>query len=128
MDGNGNPQPEQTKFCMYCGAKIPKDAVVCTHCGRQVERMQPVQTSAQPIVINNTNTNMNANYAMGPGMRNKWVAVALCLLLGWVGGHKFYEGKGGMGILYIFTLGLGGIGVLVDLVVLLCKPKYYYPY
>ena len=31
-----------------------------------------------------------------------------------------------MGILYIFTLGLAGIGVLVDLIVLLFKPNPYY--
>ena len=36
------------------------------------------------------------------------------------------EGKIGMGILYIFTLGLAGIGVLVDLIVLLFKPNPYY--
>lgn len=27
----------KTKFCKYCAQKIPEDAVVCTHCGRQVE-------------------------------------------------------------------------------------------
>ncbi|MBQ1259000.1 MAG: TM2 domain-containing protein [Clostridia bacterium] len=44
-----------------------------------------------------------------------------------MGGHKFYEGKIGMGILYIFTFGLFGIGLLVDLIVILCKPVHYYP-
>ncbi len=32
-----------------------------------------------------------------------------------------------MGILYLFTMGLFGIGWLVDLIVLLTKPTYYYP-
>ena len=27
----------KTKFCKFCGEKIPEDAVMCTHCGRQVE-------------------------------------------------------------------------------------------
>ena len=31
-----------------------------------------------------------------------------------------------MGIIYILTLGLFGIGLLVDLIVLLCKPTTYY--
>ena len=87
------------------------------------------------IVITNTNTNTNTNantntvhVAAGAlkKEKNKWVALLLCLFLGIVGGHKFYEGKIGMGILYIFTLGLAGIGVLVDLIVLLFKPNPYY--
>lgn len=50
----------------------------------------------------------------------------LCLLLGYFGAHKFYEGKVGMGVLYLFTLGLFGIGWFVDLIVLLTKPNPYY--
>ena len=30
----------KTKFCKFCGKKIAFDAVVCTHCGRQVELLQ----------------------------------------------------------------------------------------
>lgn len=58
--------------------------------------------------------------------RNKWTAFFLCLFLGFFGAHKFYEGKAGMGVLYIFTLGLFGIGWFVDLLTLLFKPHYYY--
>lgn len=50
----------------------------------------------------------------------------LCLLLGYFGAHKFYEGKVGMGVLYLFTLGLFGIGWFVDLIVLLTKTNPYY--
>ena len=42
------------------------------------------------------------------------------------GGHKFYEGRIGMGILYLFTGGLFCIGWLVDCVRLLLKPNPYY--
>lgn len=51
-----------------------------------------------------------------PGEKNKWVAFFLCLFLGFLGAHRFYEGKIVTGILYLCTLGLCGIGVLVDLV------------
>lgn len=40
----------------------------------------------------------------------------LCILLGYFGAHKFYEHKIGLGILYFFTLGLFGIGWIVDIV------------
>lgn len=120
--------PVKTKFCKHCGAKIPEAAVICTACGCQVEEMK---SHEQPsIVINNANTNTNVNnnqsgMYMGR-LRNKWVAFLLCLFLGFVGAHKFYEGKAGMGILYIFTGGLFGIGWFIDCIVLLCKPNPYY--
>ncbi len=48
------------------------------------------------------------------------VAVLLCFFLGSLGIHRFYVGKVGTGILYIFTFGLFGIGVLVDFIMILC--------
>ncbi len=125
---NGTVQ-ENTKFCKHCGAKIPAAAVVCTHCGCQVEEMK---NNDQPsIVINNantnTNTNTNVNAAMfGVRAKNKWVALLLCLFLGCFGAHKFYEGKVGMGIVYLFTFGLFGIGWFIDCISLLFKPNPYY--
>ena len=59
-------------------------------------------------------------------MRNKWVVLIWCILLGYFVGHKFYEAKAGMGILYIFTFGLFGIGVIVDFITILLKPNPYY--
>ena len=126
------PPQGEVKFCKHCGKQISKEAVLCVHCGRQVEDLNGA-TPAQPpnIVINNSNVNQNTNTA-GVSIealkkeKNKWVAVLLCLFLGVFGGHKFYEGKIGMGILYILTLGLLGIGAIIDLIVLLFKPNPYY--
>lgn len=136
IDQQLNSQPVQppvqqfpTKFCKHCGAKIPFDAVMCTVCGRQVEILASAP-AAQPIYINNNNTNTNTNYNQSGGFvgnqKSKWVAVLLCFFCGWLGAHKFYEGKIGMGILYLFTAGLLGIGVLIDFITLLFKPDPYY--
>lgn len=56
-------------------------------------------------------------------MKNKNIIVdfILCLLFGYLGVHKFYEGKNNLGILYLCTLGLFGIGWLIDIVVLFIK-------
>jgi len=54
------------------------------------------------------------------------VALLLCVFLGFLGAHKFYEGKIGMGIIYILTGGLFLIGVIIDFIVLLFKPITYY--
>ena len=127
-----NTATTTTKFCKFCGKEINFDAVMCVHCGRQVEELktEAAHTVQTPnIVINNantnTNTNVNANGRLGK-VKNKWVALLLCFFLGLLGGHKFYEGKIGMGILYIFTCGLFGIGCLIDFIVLLFKPIHYY--
>ncbi len=59
--------------------------------------------------------------------KSKWVAFFLCLFLGVFGAHKFYEGKILLGIVYILTGGIVGIGVLIDLIILIFKPNPYYP-
>lgn len=46
--------------------------------------------------------------------KNRTVTLLLCLFLGYLGIHRFYVGKTGTGILYLFTAGLAGIGILVD--------------
>jgi len=121
--------PGETKFCQHCGAVIDKECVVCPKCGKQVADLRQPQYQQPNIIINNANNNVNTANAnsFGPGrMKNKWVALVLCFFLGGLGIHKFYEGKVGMGILYILTVGLVGIGWLVDLIVILFKPNPYY--
>ena len=57
--------------------------------------------------------------------KNKWVAFFLCLFCGVFGIHKFYEGRVLLGVVYILTGGILGIGVIVDLIKLLFKPNPY---
>ena len=60
-------------------------------------------------------------------MKNKWVAFFLCIFFGYLGIHKFYEGRILLGLLYLFTGGLFTIGVLIGAVILFFKPLHYYP-
>lgn len=132
--GNCGALQGNRKFCQHCGAVIDGDCIVCPACGKQVGQ---IKSDAPQVVINNsnqssnvnTNTNVAANVGMGRSRgkrKDKWVAFWLCLLLGFCGAHKFYEGKTGMGILYICTLGLCGIGIIIDLIAILGKPNPYY--
>lgn len=53
--------------------------------------------------------------------KSKDVALVLCVLLGYMGIHRFYVGKIGTGILWLLTLGCFGIGWIVDIVMLCCN-------
>ena len=48
-------------------------------------------------------------------MKSKGIAYILWILGGLLGFHKFYLEKIGMGLLYLFTAGILGIGTLIDL-------------
>lgn len=126
---NGQKQfnNQQTKFCKFCGASIPMDAVICTKCGRQVEQINGEYSQQPNIVINNTASANANNIGMGRA-KDKWIALICCCvgLIGIAGIHKFYEGKVGMGIIYLFTLGLFGIGTVIDIIAILMKPNPYY--
>ena len=114
------------KFCKHCGKEIPDKAVICTHCGCQVEELVKSTPDMPNIVINNANTNINQN-AMGfPNAKSKWLAFFLCLFLGMFGAHKFYEGKFLLGVLYLCTGGLFLFGWGIDIIRHFFKPDPYY--
>ena len=115
-----------TKFCEFCGKQVHIDAVLCPNCGHQIEKLKMEENRINPqVIINNTNSNtVNTNDQKKEC--DKWIAFLLCFFLGIFGAHKFYEGKTGLGILYIFTIGLFGIGYFIDLIIILCKPNPYY--
>lgn len=120
------------KFCPHCGDRIDADCIICPHCGKQAGEMPQ---DKQITIVNNNNNNSSASadaaaaaFASMAGVRccNKWVAFFLCLFLGFLGAHKFYEHRIVWGIVYLFTFGLFGIGWIVDIIILLFKPNPYY--
>ncbi len=112
-----------SKFCNKCGKELSDDAKACPSCGTSFVANEQKQS---PVIVNVENHNSNVNAAPNGTAKNKWVAFFLCWFLGCFGAHKFYEGKVGMGILYLLTGGLIGIGWIIDWFVLLFKPNPYY--
>lgn len=56
-----------------------------------------------------------ANYTTQTSDKSKTVALILCIFLGVLGIHRFYVGKIGTGILYLFTGGLFCFGWFIDI-------------
>lgn len=85
VEANTSGQTQaKTKFCKHCSGTIPQDAVMCTHCGRQVEELAG---AAQPqVVIQNTNMNTNTAAAVvaGVGARVKTNGRRLFCVCFWV--------------------------------------------
>ncbi|MDD4150095.1 MAG: TM2 domain-containing protein [Bacteroidales bacterium] len=71
--------------------------------------------------VNNTNLiNINSpSTSDNPNDKNFIVAIILWFFLGGIGIHRFYLGHIGMGILYLLTGGLCGIGWIIDGIMLL---------
>lgn len=96
------------KYCRECGNEILEMAAICPKCGC------PTNGSLDP--------------SKGR-VCNKTTAALLAFFLGGLGAHKFYEGKIGMGILYLLFVWtyIPALIALIEFVVILCKPgKEYY--
>lgn len=115
----------EIKYCSHCGAQIPRQSRFCSKCGSEANP-QPVQQTMPPVIINNNIQTPPAVIVHSGKEKNKWLAFFLCLFLGFWGIHRFYEGKIGTGLLWLFTGGMFGVGWLVDLILLLTKSDPYY--
>lgn len=116
--------------CDGCGAPLDSSDK-CRYCGTEYRTVLPKPTTMQtatpiapPLVPSQGTTPIAA--PTPKKSKSKWTAFFLCLFLGGFGAHKFYEGKSGMGLLYLFTIGLFGVGWIIDVFVLLSKPNPYY--
>ena len=107
--------PELGKFCSYCGTEAgsftehdEKSAVQEIHVHHHYyEQEQPEQQVVyEPQVV------YKEQRIKSP--KSRLILFLLYFFAGYVGAHKFYSGKIGMGILYALTGGLFGIGLFFD--------------
>ena len=76
---------------------------------------QPAQDAPGPTMSAVDQRVAMAEMAAISQQKSVGLAYVLWLFLGALGVHKFYLGKVGIGIAYMFTLGFLGIGLLIDL-------------
>ena len=93
-------------YCHVCGKEVSADTIFCPHCGKRL-KVEDLKT--------NSETDLNSYISS----KSRLTATLLCIFLGILGIHRFYTGKIGTGILWLFTLGFLGIGTFIDLLLLL---------
>ncbi len=111
--------------CSVCGA--PLESNKCGYCGA----INYADDYIPHDNFENRGSNINFNdYTSSVSRKNKVVTLFLCIFLGPYGIHYFYVGKIGIGILYLLTAGLFGIGWIVDIFRIILgnfKDKYNLP-
>ncbi len=93
-----------TASCVRCGGSMPGGDRYCRACGWEAG-VEPPAPPPRPVIPNASES-------------NRLAALLLCVFIGVFGGHRFYVGKTGTGILWLFTFGLFTIGAIYDLVLI----------
>lgn len=108
---------------MRRSAELPNTAAFVSQAATNVQYTENTVNYVDNTV-NVTNVNMGGYvpaaqgyaYDYGVSQKSRMVALISGALFGVLGVHHFYVGRVGMGIAYIFTGGLFGIGWLVDII------------
>lgn len=98
-------------FCNKCGREIENSNTFCNYCGA------PTNLGSPQVVVNNQN--YQGNYMSAVSDKDWLTTLLLCIFVGGLGIHRFYVGKTGTGILWLFTLGCFGIGTIIDLITII---------
>ena len=109
-------------ICVYCRSRVLETDRKCQACGST--SFQKMPDKAEPPVAPlekerkiESQKNVMA-FADVPvprySARNRWIALTLCALGGFLGIHRFYVGKIWTGILFLLTGGFFFIGPIVD--------------
>jgi hypothetical protein len=105
--------------CPNCGGSIENGK--CIYCGTSVATApayvrapEPIYSQSyvqpQPVIIN--------NFAPQQSTKSKTTTLLLAIFLGYFGIHRFYVGKVGTGLIWLFTWGIFGVGWIVDIIMI----------
>lgn len=116
------------RVCLKCGAV--SDGLVCEYCHAPFTENEPdtidttINYSHDPVPVPITPIPMPEpqSVATPPQQetsdKNWWTALLLCIFVGIFGAHRFYAGKTGTGVIWLFTLGCVGYGWIIDMVLI----------
>lgn len=88
---------------------------------KQVDNIENTQTETVVTKSQETKQYNKGKHAKTKYNKDIVTELVVCILLGIFGGHKFYKGQIGMGLVYLFTGGLLGIGWIIDIIKIVSK-------
>lgn len=124
------------KYCSYCGSELPYNGPQSVNSGNSTVNSNNVThnvtniyyVNQAPETADNRNRpsseyasqSVNNQFTGNPAVsdKNKSTMMILCFLFGIFGVHHFYAGRWKMGLLYLFTGGIVGIGYIVDFIMI----------
>ena len=129
-------------YCSNCGVDVGDNAQECPDCGQPTNvsdksdngfgaqraysgpELDESEVDNRLRVADKKSADGIGRYVEHHDMRfinhkKRSVAFLLCLFAGYLGAHRFYTGKFSSGIAYSFTLGLLGVGWVIDLLAIL---------
>ena len=107
--------------CDSCGSKKCvkiDDGYKCEYCGSVQDVIIPPEPAVLPKEDSTDNGGQReeVRYELNGGTKSLILRLIICLFAGWIGVHKFFEGRIFLGLVYLCTGGLFGIGVVVDII------------
>ena len=105
--------------CESCGSKKCikiEDGYKCEYCGSVQDVIIPPQPEIKVSETNEDTVSYAPQRQVSSSTKFLIIKLIVCLFAGYFGVHKFMEGRIFSGILYVFTGGLFGIGVFIDVI------------
>lgn len=111
-------------YCPNCGLELRENTQYCEYCGTEQSVKNRNRTTHHTSTIEVTVNNSSQDRSPHPNYGNispksRLVLIILWFFFGILGFHYFYAGRIGMGLLWLITGGLFGIGWVIDIIVIL---------